>query len=239
MAFSQSSITQITVQQNGPDLFVTWGSKATAGTVYQVYVDHRLSWFGPSLRCQVPTPSDASGRNTWIDVGTVDPGEDSVNFSSSLGSLAQGIGKVQLSWCGATYLDPSGQGDVSGFSIYQSPSPNTAVNLTTPVDQVAAYPGGWISDGYGLGGFGGGGFGQSATSYSWTPGFLASGVWQFAIIPYDQAGNNRGSGQTVIVTVAVPPRPPALSASGNRLSYTQTGAEAGQVTLSWLASPSS
>jgi hypothetical protein len=239
MSLSQASITQVLVQTNGPDLYVTWSSTAPSGTIYQVYVDHRLSWYGPSLRCQVPAPSDASGRNTWIDVGSVGPGEDSVDFSSTLASLTQGASQVELSWSGATYLDSTGKGDIQGFRIYQSPSPNVAVDMQAPVDEVAAYPGGWISDGFGLGGFGQGGFGQSATSYSWTPGFLASGVWQFTVVPFDSAGNNRGSGQTTSVTVAVPPRPPALSTAGTRMTYAYSGPTTGQVTLDWLASPSS
>jgi hypothetical protein len=200
--------------------------------------DHRLAWFGPALRCAVPTPADASGRNTWVDVGVVDPGEATVDFSSSLASLANGAGKVQLTWTGGTYLDPSGQGNVQGFQIYQSPSANTPVDLSAPVDQVAAYPGGWVSDGFGQGGFGQGGFGQSANTYAWSPGFLPSGVWQFTIIPNDWAGNNRGSGQTIPVTIAVPPRPPASPEVGNRLNYSYSGSGTMQVTLSWLASPS-
>jgi hypothetical protein len=238
MGFSQSGVTQVLVQTNGPDLYVTWNSSAASGSMYQVYVDHRLAWFGPSLRCHVPVPSDASGRNTWVDVGVVDPGEATVDFSSSLASLAQGVGKVQLSWNGGTYLDASGEGNLQGFRIYQSASPNASVNLAAPVDEVAAYPGGWVSDGFGLGGFGLGGFGRSASSYAWSPGFLPSGLWQFAIVPYDQAGNNRGSGQTVTATVAVPPRPPALPSGGNRLNYTYSGSATRQVTLHWLASPS-
>jgi hypothetical protein len=239
MAFSQTSITQVCVQANGPDLYITWTSTAASAAVYQVYVDHRLSWYGPSLHCHVPIPADAIGRNTWVDVGTVGSGEDTVDSSSTLVSLAQGVGKVQLSWSGGTYLDASGQGDIEGFRIYQSPSPDTTVNLDTPVDEIAAYPGGWISDGFGQGGFGQGGFGQSASSYAWTPGFLASGVWQFSVVPYDKAGNNRGTGQLVNVTVAAPPRPPALPTVGKRLTYAYSVPTTGQVTLNWLASPSS
>ena len=94
------------------------------------------------------------------------------------------------------------------------------------------------SDGFGQGGLGQGGFGQSANTFAWSPGFLPSGVWQFSIIPYDWAGNNRGSGQSIPVTVAVPPRPPASPQVGNRLNDSDSGSGTRQVTLSWLASRS-
>ena len=49
MAFSQSAISAVNVQSNGPDLFITWSSTAAMGSLYQVYVDHRLAWFGPAF----------------------------------------------------------------------------------------------------------------------------------------------------------------------------------------------
>ena len=47
MAFSQSAISAVNVQSNGPDLFITWSSTAAMGLLYQVYVDHRLHGLVP------------------------------------------------------------------------------------------------------------------------------------------------------------------------------------------------
>jgi hypothetical protein len=106
------------------------------------------------------------------------------------------------------------------------------------IDSVVAYPGGWINDGFGKGGFGGGGFGRSATLYEWESRPLTSGVWQFAVVPFDKAGNLQSSPPTVSLTITAAPRPPALDANGNRLNSTYAGSSNPQLTLNWLASPS-
>ena len=87
-----------------------------------------------------------------------------------------------MSWAGGTYLDPTGRDDVRGFRIYGSDAPGGPVDYATPLDTVAAYPGGWVSDGFGMGGFGSGGFGRAATTYQWQSDPLAPGVWQFAVV---------------------------------------------------------
>ena len=86
--------------------------------------------------------------------------------------------------------------------IYQSSAANAPVSYAAPVANLAAYPGGWISDGFGQGGYGQGGFGRAASSYQWTSDPLSSGVWQFAVVPYDKAGNSRDPGQTASVTIS-------------------------------------
>jgi hypothetical protein len=238
MAFSQSVISGVAVQADGPEIFITWQSSAPDGTIFQVYVDHRLSWFGSARRCHAPIPPGLPGRNIWVDVGTVAPAEAGTDFSAGLASLVRGSGSPQLSWLGGTYLDTSGRDDLQGFRIYRSDSAGGPIDLSAPVDEVPAYPGGWICDGFGLGGFGLGGFGRAATEYAWTSESLPAGVWQFGVVPYDREGNNRGTGQTVGVTVNAPPRPPAPSADGSRLTYSYSGPATRQVTLNWLPSPS-
>ena len=238
MSFSQSSITTLSVQAVEPELFISWDASAPANAVFQVYVDRRLVWFGASKQCYVPVPANAACRNIWVDVGIVDASEACLDFSPTLASIGQGAGSPQLTWSGGTYLDSSGRDDIQGFRIYRSPTLNSAVDLSLPIDAVPAYPGGWISDGFGLGGFGLGGFGRAAGSYSWTAGSLQSGVWQFCVIPYDKAGNDRGTGQIVNVSVSAAPRPPALSPEGKRLDYLYAGSETRQITLNWLPSPS-
>ena len=237
MAFSQSQILDVRLQLDGTDLLISWSSSANPGTIYQVYVDHRLAWYGKAKRCQVPVPSCSENRNIWVDVGTVLPGEGSSNFSTNLTSLQHGVGKATLTWQGGTYLDPSGNDQVQGFRIYQSTAAGAAIDMTKPVAQIPAYPGGWISDGFGLSGFGSGGFGRASSSYQWTAGGLTTGLWQFCVMPYDPVANNRGPGQTSSIVIQTAPLPPAADSSGRRLTYSYAGPSTGLLTLNWLPSP--
>lgn len=239
MAFSQAGISGVAVQADGPDLLIRWSAAAPQGTIFQVYVDRRLNWHGASRQCHAPIPAGALGRNVWVDVATVAAGEALSDFSSSLASIGSGGGRVELTWLGGTYLDPSGSSDVRGFRIYRSPTPGAPVDLSAPIDAVPAYPSGRLTDGFGLGGFGLGGFGLAATPYLWATVGLSGGVWQFAVVPFDLAGDNRGTGQTVVVTVRAAPRPPALLSGGGRLTCSYSGPDTRQVALRWSASPSS
>jgi hypothetical protein len=238
MAFSQSGIVDVRVVADGPDLFVAWTSSVPAGAIFQVYVDRRLAWYGASSRCHVPIPTGDPGRNIWVEIGTVDADEPTADYSSNLVALGNRSERAVLSWSGGTCLDPTGQDDIQGFRIYQSPSPGAPVDLTTLVDSVVAYPGGWINDGFGKGGFGGGGFGRAATLYNWQSGPLASGAWQFAVLPFDKAGNRGGSGLSVTVTINAAPLPPAMNDGQARLASTYAGPSNPQLTLNWLPSPS-
>ena len=238
MAFSQTGITDVRIVANGTDLFVTWSANAAAGTAFQVYVDRSLAWYGNSRRCHVPLPAGVLGRNVWVEVGTVDASEPTLDYSSSLVAPNSRSERVQLSWSGGTYLDPTGQDDIQGFRIHQSPSPGAAVDLTTTTDTVVAYPGGWINDGFGKGGFGGGGFGRAATLYNWQSGPLSSGTWQFAVVPLDKAGNAQSPGVSVAGTVNAAPRPPAMDANRARLNSDYAGPSNPLLTLNWLPSPS-
>jgi hypothetical protein len=239
MPFSQAEISDVRVSIDGPELFVVWDSPALQGTIFQVYVDHRLCWSGNSHQCHTPIPANVSQRNLWVDVVTVDPGDSYRDFSTALASLSGGAGKTQISWYGGTYLDSSGNDNIQGFHIYRSTIPGAPIDWSAPVEDVPAYPGGWISDGLGLGGYGSGGFGRSANTYVWTLGGVASGIWQVAVVPYDKTGNDRGGGVSISVNVSASPLPPALFADGTRLRYTYSGPVTRQVTLNWLASPSS
>ena len=96
MAFSQSGITGVIVQADGPELFISWDAPAPRGTVFQVYVEGRLAWYGTARRCYVPIPAGASGHNVWVDVGTVDPGEAQADHSAALASPGQGAGAATL-----------------------------------------------------------------------------------------------------------------------------------------------
>jgi len=238
MAFSQTGITDVRATPDGPDLFVAWTSTEPAGTTFQVYVDRRLAWYGASRRCHVPIPAGSLGRNVWIEVGAVGPDDPTRDHSSSLVAPGGRSERAQLSWSGGTYLDPTGRDDLGGFRVYASPAPGTPVDPTSAVASVAAYPGGWINDGFGKGGFGATGFGRAATPYRWRSGPLASGVWQFAVVPFDEAGNARGVGQVASVTIKAAPRPPAQAPGGPRLTSAYSGPADRRATLQWLPSPS-
>ena len=236
MAFSQSAIADVRVRQAGPDLIVAWASSAPAGARFQVYVDRRLAWQGTSRRCRVPGPGGPPGVNTWVEVGQVGPGEATRDFSTSLSGPGGMATRAALTWQGGTYLDPTGRGDVAGFKIFAARSPGGEVDRSAPIDSVAANPGGWITDGFGLGGFGGGTFGRSACTFKWSSPPLASGTWRFAVVPHDAAGNLQGPGRTVQVTIVAAPRPPAAAPDGSRLSLAYRPVDR-RATLSWQPSP--
>jgi len=238
MAFSQAGITGVRVALDGADLFVAWSASGPTGTTFQVYVDRRLTWYGTATRCHVPIPPGPPGRNIWVEVGTVGAGEPTRDYSSDLVAPGGRSERARLSWSGGTYLDPTGRDDVQGYRIYQGPGPGQPVAVTSAVDTVAAYPGGWINDGFGKGGCGGGGFGRAGTLYEWQSGPLGSGAWQFAVVPFDKAGNARGSGQVVSVTINAAPRPPARAPGGARLTSTYSGPADRRLALQWLPSPS-
>lgn len=227
MSFDQSSISDVAPSRSGTELLVTWVSSAPAGTTFQVYLDNVLAWSGTDRAVHLPWPT---GRNLRISVGAVDAGEEDTDFSSSLAALDPTF--ANLTWEGGTFL----AADIAGFRIYKSATAGGAVDYTTVVKVIPAYPGGVITDGYGMGGYGHGGYGHAASTYTWQTPSLSNGSWTFAVAAFDAAGNEPASPATVAVVIAAPPRPPAADSQGRRLSYEYD--ETSQIaTLSWLASP--
>jgi hypothetical protein len=227
VAFSQATITDGPILAHaGRELVVTWASSSPDGTVFQVYLDGSLTWFGTARRVRLPWPSD----DTRIEVGTVAAGEGATDFSGSLPAAPND--RVRLDWTGGSWQGA----DLAGFRIYQGMVPGGAVDYTKPVATVPATVAGVSYDGWGLFAWGSGRWGQASVPYSWTSGRLAGGVWTFAVVPFDQAGNEQGTHLTVSATVVAPPRPPAADGQGVRLSYTLDPATR-QPTLTWLASP--
>ena len=237
MAFSQDSITDVRVMANGPDLFITWSAASVPATTFQVYVDRQLVWSGTMRHCHVPTPAGALGRNVWVEVGTVAVDEPTRDYSASLAAAASRAERATLNWLGGTYLDPTGGDNLGAFQIYQSRAAGQPPDETVPVDTVVAYPGGWINDGFGKGGFGAAGFGRAATAYQWRSRPLTTGVWQFAVVAVDHAGNPRGEALTTSLTIQAAPRPPALDSQGRRLAVVYSGPNDRRLTLQWLPSP--
>lgn len=231
MGFDQSSILEVRPPNwGGGTLNLSWTSAAPAGTVFQVYVGRRLAWYGTSRWVALTMP----GSRVRIDIGSVGPGEATEDFSDSL-PPAPGD-RVTLTWLGGSYLDPTGRDDVSGFRIFGSRQPGWGIDETSPLAEIPAYSGGRPIDGYGIGGFGQGGFGRSASSYRWTSTSLGPGSWNFAVVPFDAAGN-RGQAMTLAATIASPPRSPGADLDGSRLRCSYDPATR-KATLTWRASPS-
>lgn len=230
MSFDQSVITEVQSPiYAGGQLWLSWTSTAPSGTWYQLYLGRKLAWYGQATHVGIVSPQ---GRQR-VDVGSVAATEKDTDFSSSLPATPQD--RAKLAWQGGTYLDASGNDDILGFRVYGESSPGGGINFATPLATVPAYPGGIITDGYGLGGFGQGGYGRAANSYTWESAPLRSGTWHYSVKSYDAAGNE-GTAAAGSVTIAVPPQPPARNAAGSRLTYTYN-ATTHQVTLNWLASP--
>jgi hypothetical protein len=227
MAFSQANIDDVTPGRSGAELLVTWTSTDPEGTVFQVYLDNALAWSGTDRAVHLPWPG---GRNLRISVGAVAADEGETDFSASLSALAPTT--AELSWEGGTFL----AADIAGFRIYKSATAGGPVDFTAALAEIPAYPGGVVTDGYGMGGYGHGGYGRAATTYAWESAPLGNGSWTFAVSPFDEAGNEPASPSTVVVVIAAPPRPPAADARGVRLTYSYDSTSH-VATLAWFASP--
>lgn len=227
MSFDQSSIVDgPTISPDGQDLLVTWTATDGPGTMFQLYMNGSLAWHGTKRSVRLPWPTG----DVRVAVGTVGFDEGSVDYSWLLPSAP--ADRVLLEWHGGTWQGA----DLAGFRLYMSTSPGGAVDFATPVATIPATVAGVGLDGWGIFPWGSGRWGKSSVPYSWTSDRLASGVWTFAVAPFDLAGNQQGSPLSVSATVASPPRPPAADASGARLSYTLNPATR-VPTLTWLASP--
>jgi hypothetical protein len=228
--FDQSTITDVKPPVwDGSAILLEWTSSAPDGTVFQVYLDRVLAWHGTSHWVTLPMPAS----RTRIDIGTVGPGEATTDFSASLPTSPSL--RARLSWLGGSYLDPSGNDDVAGFQVFSEPTPGAGIDYGSPLAEVPTYPGGILTDGFGLGGFGEGGFGRAASAYSWTSPALGPGTWSFAVTSFDAAGN-LGTPMITAVPIDAPPRPPAAFPDGSRLHLAyDPGTRA--ATLSWQPSP--
>lgn len=227
MGFSQATITKV----NKPDrsrpgqIFVSWESSSPKGTFFQIYLNGQLAWWGTKRSTWLPSPTNLPR----VDVGTVPAGSERTSFATAINPAPPRY--AALSWKGGTYEDP----DIAGFYVYSSDVANGPVDYTTAVGNITAYPGGIYTDGYGLGEYGSGGWGLADSDYSWTSGVLANGLWSFAVVPYDTAGNT-GTASTTTVTIAGPPLPSPPFPNGEFLEYTYNSTTHVAV-LSWEPSP--
>ena len=223
MAFTELT-TGIEVSRAGVELRVDWTSALPGTTVWQVYLNRRLAWSGTDRHATYPRPSDTM----LIDVGSVgSAAEANVDYSGSLSAAPPGT-KANLSWQGGLWQGA----DLAGFRIYRSATAGGSVDYITLIDYVPVGDTG--VGGWGTGGWGQGGWGDTGGVYSWTSESLGPGVWTFAVVPVDVAGNAQGSPSATNATIAGPPRPPAPYSDGTRLRYSFN---AGSPILTWNAAP--
>jgi hypothetical protein len=223
MPFDQSTLLSVLPPvPHGPQWVIAWTTSSPPGTWWQIYIDGALAWSGQATQVMLPAPDLAR-----VAIGAVLAGEENTDFS---GSLPPGpLRRATLTWQGGLFEGA----DLAAFNVYQAAGPGVAVTLSNPVATITAYPAAIVLDGYGYGGYGQGGYGSAAGSYSWESGQLASGSWQFAVVPVDQAGN-LGTPSYASVTIAAPPSEPPPFADGARLHYTM--AAGAVLTLLWNAS---
>ena len=224
MSWSQSTMTSLNVARSGRDLIVSWTSSSAAGTTFQVYFDKSLMWYGTKRSVRFPWP----GKAITIDVGTVSSTDTYTSFVSSLPTSP--TNRVNLSWLGGTYL-----GNIKEYHVFQGTTPGGSVNYSTPVAVIPASYGS-AEDGWGNGGWNQGGYGVVASTLSWTTPPLVAGTWNFAVKPFDAAGN-AATAVTGSASTTGPPKPPAANAAGIRLTYV-LNPTTHVVTLNWSPSPS-
>jgi len=227
VAFSQATITSGPTCATDGDMFrVEWTSSDPDGTIFQVYLDGRLVWFGSNRSVLLPMP----GTRVSVQIGTVGATEGPTDFSSSLPAIPGSGNKVRLTWEGGRFIAP----DTVQFRVFMNEIPGGAIG-TTPSATINVAPGGIYLDGYGVGGWNGGSWGYASVQYSWTTGPLLPGSYTFLVRAVDAAGN-QGSAAIVFKTIAAPPRPPAANADGSRLTYTYNSGTR-VPTLAWNAAP--
>jgi hypothetical protein len=224
--FSQALITEVFPPKiRASQVYIKWTSSAQPGSWFQIYIDQQLAWWGQRLSVRLPIPSGVRR----IDIGTVGTGGEQTDFSAYLPPAP--ARRASLSWTGGTYLEVN----LAGFKVFGAEVPNGSIDYSKPMATITAYPAGIYTDGYGMGGYGLGGYGSASSAYTWMSDPLIPGTWNFAVIPFDAAGN-LGTPQTTAVVIAVPPDPPGPFPDATRLKYTYASGSK-QATIKWNASP--
>ena len=221
MGFCQATITAVNPPlYSGFQVYLSWTTSSPAGTWFQIYINQALAWWGQTTSARLVLGTIGPVR---VDIGTVLAGEEQTSYAGSLASAP--ARSAELAWLGGTFESP----EIAGFQVWQTQDPTLygyggfgdgpfgGIALTELLATITAYPSGIITDGFGFGGFGDGGFGQAPGTYTWTSDPLTNGVWWFAVIPYDSAGN-LGTPAATSVTIAVPPLEPALFDDETRLA---------------------
>jgi hypothetical protein len=200
----------------------TWQS-GHAGMWHQVYVRGRLA--GVTARPEdrrliVAAPTDACGGDmTAVEIVAVEAADRWTDHGADLGGFGAGRGnRVRLTWQAGEYLDAS----LDSFAVFADGRTGT-VDYAAPLNAapIPARPGGLTLWGYG----------QAAAAYEWVTGPLEPGLWRFAVVAIDAAGNRLATAAETTVAVTPLPRP-----VGN-MHIAAYDAQARTATLAWDASP--
>ena len=142
-----------------------------------------------------PDPRGRSGRNMWVEVGTVGPDEPSRRLLVEPERRRAAIGTSPTLVARGHLPRPDGPGrrpGVPDLPIRHRRRPGRSDDggrhrpgLPRRLDQRRLRAG--RASGRAASG-------ERRTLYQWTSGPLSSGVWQFAVLPFDKAGNVRGLG---------------------------------------------
>lgn len=220
MAFSQATITDALEARDGADMVISWTSTSPDGTPFQVYVARQLIWHGTARSISIPWPATGQG-NIPVDIGTVAPGEEETDFSGTFPALGW-TDKASLTWAGGDFESDT----ILGFRVYGARIAGGPVDYTNLLDDVTAYQGGVVVDGWGVGGWGQGGWGESALNYTWKSGSYTTGSWTFGIKAVDQSGN-LSTAREFTVALTAPPGPPTNVHIASYVPATHT------VTIAW------
>lgn len=246
MAFDTSVVTEVFQAREGSRVTLEWTSTAPAGTLYQIYLQGKLAWWGDELHATVGAPVGLVD----VQIGSVAAGELTTDFSQlGLDSLSFDVGgldaaalslvtitnRALLAWSGfgaAEYRIFEGGGagfDHGGFDLGSlDGSAGTLVGTVAALESTS-------SDGLDTAGFDVGGLDLLGGNFSWTSDPLMRGTWNFSVVPYD-TGGAAGTPSLATVTITAPPRSPTPNTAGKRLTYTYNGTTHA-VTLNWLDSP--
>ena len=119
MPFSTASITSgPNAEDDGAGTLVWWESSG-ADDIFQLYADRTRVWSGTARFVTLPRP----GVRVVYQVGTVDPGEEEVDFADDLPALQGGGDRALLSWIGGPWQEPSPGSGLAGFRVYGEASP--------------------------------------------------------------------------------------------------------------------
>ena len=226
-----------------PGIPVLDQTTSPAGTWFQIYINQALAWWGQTTSARLDARTTGPIR---VDIGTVLAGEEQTSFASSLPSAP--ARRAELSWLGGTFEST----DIAGFQVwYSAAAAGELWRRRIRFDELTAgrqwavrrrhadeargrdhrLPVGHLHRWLRLRRVRLGRLRSAAGTYTWTSDPLSNGVYWYAVVPYDSAGN-LGTPATTSVTIEVPPLEPPLFEDDTRLHYTYD-AITDEVTLYW------
>jgi len=203
---------------------VRWRSVLT-DVYYQVYVNGRFA--GTTLdtdqrQMVVPIPGSLITA-VRIEVFAVKAQYADMDLSDELAGVSSDSGRVKISMLRSQDLPPGATIQIysdngTGEIDYDIPLNDSPVRLWPAWQDKAGFGMSLfgVSDfgydsaaavGFGKGSFGNGGFGLDADTIEWISPTLSAGVYKFAVVVTDSAGNKSSAGETGTITVTPAARP--------------------------------